>query len=140
LASSRFYLGKDNEHNDTHHNPSTSSHSQNFVTRIKRYINQHLADDLSLAALAEEFYINPVYMSRLYKQTTGYNLSEYITHKRIDNSERLLLNTEMKINQIAKECGYDSAAYFTRVFKKQKGMSPQKFRDLHSPPSQDENI
>ncbi|MGG6311932.1 response regulator transcription factor [Paenibacillus macerans] len=114
-----------------------ATHGRNFAAKIKHYIAGHLSEDLSLAALAERFYINPVYMSRLYKQTTGSNLTDYITFKRIEHSERLLRETEIKIHQIAKESGYDSAAYFTRVFKKQNGITPNEYRARYAPSSPD---
>lgn len=110
-----------------------ATHSNNFVAKVKHYISGHLSEDLSLAALAERFYINPVYMSRLYKQTTGSNLADDITRQRIEYAERLLRDTEIKIHQIAKESGYDSAAYFTRVFKKQKGVTPNEYRARFAP-------
>lgn len=110
-----------------------ATHSNNFVAKVKHYISGHLSEDLSLATLAERFYINPVYMSRLYKQTTGSNLADDITRLRIEYAERLLRDTEIKIHQIAKESGYDSAAYFTRVFKKQKGVTPNEYRARFAP-------
>lgn len=116
---------------------SQATHSQNFAARIRHYIGGHLAGDLSLSALAEQFYIHPVYMSRLYKQTTGDNLTDYITRKRMELSQRLLVETEYKIHQIAKEAGYDSAAYFTRVFKKQTGVTPHEYRDRYVPKAPD---
>lgn len=106
------------------------SHCEIFTSRIKNHIKSNLGGDLSLAAISEKFYINPVYMSRLFKQTTGTNLSDYITAKRIDYSKRLLVETEMKIHMIAKEAGYDSPAYFIRIFKKTASVTPQEYRNL----------
>ncbi len=106
------------------------SHSEKFTARIKNYIKANLGGDLSLAAISERFYINPVYMSRLFKQTTGINLSDYITAKRINYSKKLLVETEMKIHMIAKEAGYDSPAYFIRIFKKMERVTPQEYRNL----------
>lgn len=106
------------------------SHSEKFAARIKNYIKANLGGDLSLAAISERFYINPVYMSRLFKQTTGINLSDYITAERINYSKKLLVETEMKIHMIAKEAGYDSPAYFIRIFKKMERVTPQEYRNL----------
>ncbi len=111
-------------------NKNRATYREKFVSRIKNHVKSNLGGDLSLAAISEKFYINPVYMSRLFKQTTGVNLSDYITSKRVEYSKRLLTDTEMKIHMIAKEAGYDSPAYFIRIFKKIENVTPQEFRNL----------
>lgn len=92
------------------------------------YIAKHLNEDLSLTRLSETVYLNPVYLSRVYKQITGENISKYIADCRIKEAKSLLRQPEYKINEIAAAVGYESAAHFSRTFKKAVGISPQDYR------------
>jgi two-component system response regulator YesN len=83
-----------------------------------------------LTSLSEKTYLNPSYLSRLYHQTTGHKLSSFIESSRIRKAKELLENPNEKIYEIAKKVGYDTAASFTRFFKKAEGISPQEYRDL----------
>jgi two-component system response regulator YesN len=92
-----------------------------------------LSEDLSLTKLGELVYLNPVYLSRLYKQTTGIGLSEYVTQVRLDKANVLLKETNMKIQDIAAAVGFESAAYFSRFFKKEMHVTPNEYREsVHS--------
>lgn len=96
---------------------------------IQKYIQEHLHEDLSLVKLAEQVYLNPSYLSRLYKQVTGTNLSDFIDNARIKKAKELLGKENVKINEAAKQVGYDTAASFTRFFRKITGLSPQEYHD-----------
>lgn len=96
---------------------------------IHTYIDQHLNDAISLADLAEQVYLNPVYLSRAYKQITGQNISKYISDRRMEKARILLANSNLKINEIACQVGYESPAHFSRIFKKMTGVTPQEFRE-----------
>ena len=98
------------------------------VTRLQRFIDTHLNEDLSLIRLADIVCLNPTYLSRLFKQVTSVNLSEYILEMRIQNAQNLLRQTSKKINQISAELGYDSPHSFTRFFKNVTKVTPQEYR------------
>ena len=99
-----------------------------LIQGISNYIEANLAGDLSLPQLAKVFFVNAAYISRLYKHRVGVTIGEEIELKRIALAKRMLLRREYKISEIAREAGYESAAYFTRVFKKREGMTPQSWR------------
>lgn len=99
------------------------------VEQIHRYVEERIDGDLSLNRLAEHVYLTPFYLSRLYKQKTGHNISDYITRTRIETAKRLLGETPLKIHEIGMRIGYDSASYFTRFFKKTTSLTPQEYRD-----------
>lgn len=103
--------------------------TSHVIDRLCRYIEDHLGDDVSLVHLAELHYFNPSYLSRLFKQERGINLSEYIDKCRIRRSKELLKDADLKIREVALLVGYDAAHSFTRFFKKATGLTPQEYRD-----------
>ncbi|OOC61281.1 response regulator transcription factor [Paenibacillus ihbetae] len=98
------------------------------ITQIHKYIQEHLAGDVSLTAIAQEVHFNPSYLSRYYKQLTGQNLNDYIQGKRLEAAIDYMRNTDLKLQEIAARVGFDSHSYFTTFFKRKMGMSPQEFR------------
>lgn len=102
-----------------------------LVLKINRFIHQHLDEELSLNRLSEKAYMNPSYLSRLYKQITGVGLSEFILEARMEKAKELLKLSRHKIQDICKMTGFETPAYFTRLFKKYTGLTPQEFRELH---------
>lgn len=105
-------------------------HGRNLVNRIKQYIEEHLAGDLSLTQIGEVVSLNPAYLSRLYKQLTGNMLSDTIMEARLSEAKRLLKETNDKVQDIATQVGFESAAYFTRFFKKATECTPQEYREF----------
>ncbi|QJD86796.1 response regulator [Cohnella herbarum] len=103
--------------------------SHSIVTRLNLYIKEHLHEDLSLTKLSEVANLSASYLSRLYKQTTGHGLAEYIAEKRIDKANSLLTETVLKIHEIAREVGLEHN-YFIKMFKKYTHMTPQEYREL----------
>jgi len=95
---------------------------------LHRHIETHLAEDLSLVRLAELVFLNPSYLSRLYKGMTGRNLSEHIDQVRLQRAKELMAQRDgIRIHEVARQVGYDTAASFTRFFRKGAGMSPQEY-------------
>ncbi|MFD0959171.1 response regulator transcription factor [Paenibacillus chungangensis] len=107
---------------------SESDDGHDIVRWINQYIDTHLMDDLSLSRLAELVHLNPSYLSRLYKYSSGIGISDYITLARINRSKELLLNSSHKIYEIAEMVGYQSRLSFIRFFKKHAHVTPQEYR------------
>ncbi|UUZ83326.1 helix-turn-helix domain-containing protein [Paenibacillus sp. P26] len=98
---------------------------------MQQFIEQHLAEDVSLQAISGHVYLHPVYLSKIYKLETGENLSDYVYRVRMDKATHLLLHSRDKIYEIAARVGYQRAHSFINVFKKHTGLTPQEYRDKH---------
>ncbi|MBB6670112.1 response regulator transcription factor [Cohnella nanjingensis] len=102
---------------------------EDIIMLVQQYIFEHLSEDISLVKLGELTYFNPSYLSRLFKQITGTNISDHIQLARINKAKELLGGTGMKIHEVSLAIGFDSPAYFAKFFKKSTGMTPQEYRD-----------
>jgi two-component system response regulator YesN len=100
-----------------------------LAAQIKRYIDEHLTKDITVASIAAYFYLSPNYFSRLFKRITNEGCNEYIVRKRMKRAECLLDTTNMKIGHIAQEVGYRDTNYFSLAFKKHSGLSPGQYRE-----------
>lgn len=112
-------------------NGSSGKESNEIVSRAKSFISEHLGENLSVATLAEKFYVSPNYFSRLFKRVEGEGCNEYIVRKRIEKSKTLLETTTMKTGRIAMAVGYNDTNYFSIAFKKHTGVSPTKYREQY---------
>ena len=95
---------------------------------VKEYIDLHFNEKILLDDLADRFYINKYYLTRVFKEQFGLSISHYIMQKRITHAKHLLRFSDHSIEQIASMCGMDDANYFSRVFRKIEGVSPGEFR------------
>ena len=73
------------------------------------------------------FGLSPNYLSVLFKKTCGTGFSEYITQMKISRAKTMLLEQDLKVYEVADQLGFESAFYFSKVFKKVVGMSPREF-------------
>jgi two-component system response regulator YesN len=100
----------------------------NVIFEIAKYIENHYHQDLTLQEIANQFYLSREYISRKFKQEFRVNLSDYLGQIRIDKAKMLLLNPHLRITQISDMVGYKDEKYFSKVFKKLAGISPNEFR------------
>lgn len=98
-----------------------------LIERTKRYIQNNLKDATREKAAAS-VYLNPAYLSRLFKRETGQTLIDYMTAARIDRAKLLLAETNMRVVDICEAVGYDNYSHFGQAFKKKVGLSPQEYR------------
>lgn len=96
---------------------------------VVRYVEQHYDEELSLQQIADTFSISREYISRKFKQEHAINFTEYLTIYRLNKAKLLMLNPNLKINQIAEIVGIRDVKYFSKVFKKQEGISPKDYRN-----------
>ncbi len=97
--------------------------------RVTDYIEKHLGEDLPLKRLAEEGGFNASYLSRLFRQTFGETITDYVLNKRMEKAKTMLSSSEEKIIDISKATGYISAQSFARAFRSYAGMSPIEYRE-----------
>ena len=98
------------------------------ISAITRYLQTHLAEEISLNTLADEFHLNPQYISQLFKNEIGVNFLTYLTNIRMERAKKLLLSTGLSITEIAEQVGYGDYRVFTKVFKKAESVTPSKYR------------
>jgi two-component system response regulator YesN len=110
------------------------------VENIQRYVREHLGEDLSLVHLSEVFYFNPSYLSRLFKQSTGENLTDYICSLRVARAQQMLPDRRKRVGEIAAELGFESQHYFARFFKKATGLTPQEYREQAQRPTSEDSL
>lgn len=99
-----------------------------MIYGTKKYIEQHYKEEIALENLAERVHLSPSYLSKLFKKKIGINISTYIQNVRIEQAVVLLKTTNMKTYEIADAVGIYDPVYFSRMFKKIKGMKPKEFR------------
>lgn len=118
LSDEIFTLSSKKAENDSAHT----------VEAMCEYIDAHLADDLGVTKLADVFNYNQSYISRLFKQVKGENLSQYIKSARLNKAKSLLKSTDLPVGDIAAQVGFDTAQYFSMVFRRETGTTPKSFR------------
>lgn len=98
------------------------------IQAIARYLQEHLAEDVSLSVLAEEFHMSAQYISQLFKSEIGVNFLAYLTNIRMERAKNLLLSTPLSIAEVSEQAGYGDYRVFTKAFKKSEGITPSQYR------------
>ncbi|MCL6590629.1 MAG: AraC family transcriptional regulator [Firmicutes bacterium] len=95
------------------------------------YIENHLAEELTLQALSQQFFMNPSYLSRLFKKGIGSNIHEFIIYKRLAYAKKLLIQG-YNVTETCTLCGFNDYANFLRMFKRKVGLSPHQYKTKNS--------
>ncbi|GER67130.1 hypothetical protein BpJC7_27140 [Weizmannia acidilactici] len=93
------------------------------------YIHENILQVMTLESLAKHVYLNPSYLSHLFKKEVGVSVTDYINKKRIEESIYFLLHTNISISEIALLFHFCNQSYYTSLFKKYMGMTPKEFRE-----------
>ncbi|MEG1504958.1 MAG: AraC family transcriptional regulator [Lachnospiraceae bacterium] len=107
---------------------SKPSKNNELIKKAMIYISQHFNTPLTLEDVASQVHLHPSYFSTMFKQSTGSTFKEYLNMVRIEESKRLLSNTDFSIIDIAVAIGFEDQSYFSKVFKKYTGLTPKQFR------------
>ncbi len=107
---------------------SSSRSRRTFVRQVTAYLDEHFMEPLTLEKLGEEFHVSQYHLAHQYKLETGLSPMKYMTHRRIGESQNLLMNTDRKIGEISSAVGFEDNCYFTSTFKKYVGLTPSEYR------------
>ena len=98
------------------------------ISEIVQHINGHYQEPMTLSGISELFYMSPYYMSRAFKEITGFTFIEYVNMTRIREAQKLLRESNRKIIDIADSVGFENIAHFGRMFKKLTKLTPHEYR------------
>ena len=101
-----------------------------IIKKVCLYVEENLADDISLETAADFAGVSSFYLSKLFKEEKGETFINYISDKRLEKSRQLLEQTELSIKEITAEVGYNDQNYFSRIFKSKYGLSPKEYRKV----------
>lgn len=110
-------------------NKKKSGKSETII-QVKRYLDQHYNEKITLDKLAEKYYINKFYLTRLFRSRYDTTINEYISEVRINEAKRLLRFTDLSIEEIGEKIGIADSNYMSRLFSKVEGVSPSEYRKL----------
>jgi two-component system response regulator YesN len=99
-----------------------------IISHIKEYIHENYNKDITLEQIADHVFLSPVYVSRLFKEKTGENFSDYLVKVRMEKALKLLEEPRYKVYEVGYEIGYMSTKYFYKLFKKYYGCTPTEYR------------
>lgn len=98
---------------------------------IKEWINDHYAEHADLGSLATMVFLTPTYLSKLFKQETGYTITDYVTEVRLQHAKQLLSRQQhLKVQEIGRQVGYGDPAYFNKLFKRMVGVTPAEYKKI----------
>ncbi|MCR5418562.1 MAG: response regulator [Lachnospiraceae bacterium] len=104
--------------------------TDNVVDKAKQFIDESYASDISLDEVSRIVDISPYYFSKLFKDATGETFIEYLAHLRIEKAKELFQASELTIKEICQPVGYADPNYFSRIFKKNVGVSPTDYKEM----------
>lgn len=103
--------------------------AQQFMERVERYVQKHLTEGITVASIAAQFGLVPPYLSRLFKEYSGFSLLQYVQKIRIERAKGLLeMDGVVSVKEVAELVGYPNPLYFSKMFKKKVGLYPSEYR------------
>ena len=99
---------------------------RNAVEEIRRYVNGHIREKLSLESVARSVFLSPSYVCRIFKRETGENLQDYIVRRKLE--EAVLLLPERKVGEVSDLLSFSSHSYFIKLFKQKYGATPFQYQ------------
>jgi AraC family transcriptional regulator len=100
------------------------------LNRVIEFIEEHLDQDITLAALAETVGMGPHYFSELFKQSLGISPHQYVLRRRIERGRKLLHNPSVSVLEAAVRSGFSDQSHFTKLFRRIVGVTPSKYRSI----------
>ncbi|WP_058301285.1 response regulator transcription factor [Gorillibacterium timonense] len=107
--------------------------SRRVISLTVEAMERRLEEDLTLKTIAEELYMNPTYLGRIFKEDIGESFSSFLTGLRIAKAKALLDDITVKVYEVSERVGFKDPAYFSYIFKKHVGITPQDYQKQHRP-------
>lgn len=105
---------------------------QSIIQQVSSFIQEHLSEKLTLEQVAGQVHLSKSYLCRILKDELGCTFTEYTNRLRVERSKLYLHRSEMSLSEIACAVGFDDQSYFSRIFKRQVGVPPGKYRANHA--------
>ncbi|MDQ6419482.1 response regulator [Paenibacillus sp. LHD-117] len=106
-----------------------SYNKKHVIKQVQEIVMSDLGAETSVKTIADKVFLHPVYLSKIYKSETGESLGDYIIRMRMERAVYLLKSSNKKIYEITTELGYQNPQYFSKIFRKYYGMTPNEYRD-----------
>lgn len=112
--------------------PETKIREKNSdrISQILDYINHNYAKQITLTELSSKFFLSEFHLCRSFKKVTGRTVVEYINYYRLEKAKLMLTQSDKPVYEIAKMCGFTSAAHFNHIFKEYETSPPSKYRKM----------
>ena len=99
-----------------------------LIERINAYVHEHFSEQLDRNEIAGAFHLAPEYLAKLYKKKTGIYLKDYIREYRVEQAKWLLRDKNVLVSDVAGAVGFDNFSYFSTIFRKYVGVTPNEYR------------
>ena len=110
----------------------TETQENNLIQKAKKYVALHYAEEISLEDVARHVVLNPSYFSSFFKAETGTGFIKYLQYVRMEQAKKLLRESHLRIEDIARKVGYRDLKYFNIIFRNETGAAPSEYRKLYS--------
>ena len=101
-----------------------------IIDRAKTLIENSITEDLAVTEIADKLNISVHYLCHVFKADTGITPIDYRNSVKLTKAKKLLVGTDRKISDVALECGFGSASYFSKLFVKNEGITPNEYREM----------
>lgn len=117
---------------------ANATHEPEAVRNAKVFIHQHLAEPMSLEAVAKAVNVSPFHFCKLFKRATGLTFTDFVSRARVEKAKRMLMKPAARIIEVAYDVGFQSLSHFNRSFRRIADESPTEFRSRmkHGEPAQ----
>ena len=99
------------------------------IKQATELIEQHFHEKISQNSIANAVYLSPSYFSKMFKEVTGYNFSQYLNLVRVNKAKEILKKTNVSIDTVHKAVGFENRSYFGKIFRRLTGTTPKRYRD-----------
>ena len=100
--------------------------------QIKEYLDTNYAEHITLETLTSLTHMNKYYMAHSFTKFTGMSPIQYLNRRRLETACQLLRDTDYSVSDISSQTGFSSQSYFTQIFRKFYGITPIKYRQIHT--------